>query len=113
MSSNFGLFIFMEEDHSWMFRKTVPRFMEISSEFQLAYYTYEEAPNPEAQWFYNMQKFVDTPLYEGCTKTKEVPMKSQSLQATDLVDEDKMEKKSPSHSKIKSLKTLKALALVE
>ncbi|KAI5672489.1 hypothetical protein M9H77_12853 [Catharanthus roseus] len=46
-------------------------------------------------------------------RTKEVPMKSQSLQAKDLVDEDKMEKKRPSHSKIKSLKTLKALSLVE
>ncbi|KAI5662328.1 hypothetical protein M9H77_21651 [Catharanthus roseus] len=93
MSSNFGLFIFMKEDCSWMYRRTVPEVMGINSEFQLG--------------FYDMLKFVDTLL------TKEVPVKSQSLQAKDLVDEGKIEKKRPSHAKIKSLKTLKALSMIE
>ncbi|KAI5659209.1 hypothetical protein M9H77_28002 [Catharanthus roseus] len=31
-------------------------------------YNYELAPNPKAQWFCDMLKYVDTPLHEGCTK---------------------------------------------
>ncbi|KAI5676760.1 hypothetical protein M9H77_07710 [Catharanthus roseus] len=49
-------------------------------------------------------------------RTKEAPVKSQSLhslKAKDLVDEGKMDKKRPSHSKIKSLETLKALSMLE
>lgn len=35
---------------------------------ETAYYNYKKAPNPEAHWFYDMLKSIDTSLYEGCTK---------------------------------------------
>ncbi|KAI5682042.1 hypothetical protein M9H77_03270 [Catharanthus roseus] len=77
--------------------------------------------NPFLIWhevsFVELELFLESYLsHLTFHRIKEAPVKSQSLQAKDLVDEGKMEKKRPSHSKIKSLetlKTLKALSMLE
>ncbi|KAI5667193.1 hypothetical protein M9H77_17046 [Catharanthus roseus] len=54
------------------------------------------------------QKMTDTQ-----ERNKRSTFEASSLQAKDLGDEGKMKEKRPSHSKIKSLKTLKTLSMLE
>ncbi|KAI5653327.1 hypothetical protein M9H77_30514 [Catharanthus roseus] len=45
----------------------------------IAYYNYEETPNPEAQRFYDMLKSIDIPSYEGCTKYSQLSAMAKPL----------------------------------
>ncbi|KAI5653238.1 hypothetical protein M9H77_30425 [Catharanthus roseus] len=52
---------------SSMYREMIADVVGPNFNPNLSNYTYKEAPNPEAQKFYDILKSGDTLLYEGCT----------------------------------------------